>query len=146
MRKFSLSYAAALSLAHESRPQITPNTGFEKQLRIWAFCEHDVFVSSLEDEGPRKEKPAYKAWKAERDNVLTQGEEDINRARFSSLAQSVASFGRRRMEQGEGKGEGGHRVEQDLETSLTEVRRRMAWARVREMEEDANQKLMNGIS
>src|ERR1700742_5054996 len=100
MRKLRLPYASALGLARESRPEICPNNGFEKQLRVWEFCKYSVYSDSIDSDGTghaeRKDKPPYTAWKAERDNLLRKGEEDVNRARFSSLADMAARFGRRR--------------------------------------------------
>lgn len=128
MKKRQLSFAAALGLARESRPQICPNSGFEKQLRIWEFCGYSVY-QSVELGNERKEKPPYKAWKAERDNLLKLGEEDINRARFSSLAGMAARFGQRRQEQQESEKQDGNE----------------SWERVKKMENDWNEKLMRGL-
>jgi hypothetical protein len=163
MRRFQLSYASALSLARESRPQITPNSGFERQLRVWEFCGYSVYDGSESErpEAEMKEKPPYKAWKAERDNLLGRGEEDVNRARFSSLADMAARFGRRRHEEreaeglaeadveksGSGSGSGKNNNVQnndELETSLSEDKRREAWERVQKMENEWNERLIRG--
>lgn len=45
-----------------------------------------------------KEKPAYKAWKDERDNLVKQGGEAVTKARASSIASMVARFGKIRQE------------------------------------------------
>jgi hypothetical protein len=39
MRKLRLPYTSALALAHESRPEVNPDSGFEKELRIWDFYQ-----------------------------------------------------------------------------------------------------------
>lgn len=91
MRKLSLTYEEALSLARQSRPLITPNSGFEKQLLVWQECEYDVFT----DEGAEKDE--YREWKRGRDDIFKGGEEAVNKARASSMAKTVAIFGNRRM-------------------------------------------------
>lgn len=136
MRKRQLSFAAALSLARDSRALICPNSGFEKQLRIWEFCGYSIYQGVNTEEATksgneRREKPPYKAWKAERDNLLKQGEEDINRARFSSLAGMAARFGQRRQEQ-----------EQEQEGS---DKKDESWERVKRMESEWNEKLKRGL-
>jgi hypothetical protein len=152
MRRFQLSYATALNLARESRPRICPNNGFEKQLRVWEFCRYSIYRDSDgSTEEIRKEKPPYKAWKAERDNLLQKGEEHVNRARFFSLADMAAKFGRRRQElsgSGEGGGKGGRADSivdgEELGRSLGDVQRREAWERVQRMESEWNDRLMRG--
>ncbi|KIW66106.1 hypothetical protein PV04_08310 [Phialophora macrospora] len=158
MRRLQISYASALSLARESRPQITPNSGFERQLRVWEFCRYSVYdddgrdgsVESGRVNNERREKPSYKAWKAERDNLLKKGEEHVNRARFSSLADMAARFGRRRQDDREGEGEVGRSRQNDvendegLEKSLGQDKRREAWERVQKMEREWNERLIRG--
>lgn len=94
MKKLRLSYAAALQLARESRPMILPNPGFEKQLRIWEFCEYEVFQTD-EKTGEMTEKAAYRAWKRENEALR---DEDKEKARVSALASMAAAIGRRRRE------------------------------------------------
>ena len=143
MRSLSLPYASALSLARESRPVICPNDGFERQLRIWEYCKYDIYEHLLDrsstaaTEETRKEKPSYKAWKAERDSLLKRGEEDINRAKFSSVASMVALFGKRRREV-----ESGGEVEKSLESE----KRKESWDRVQRMEEEWNERLKKGVT
>lgn len=160
-------------MARSSCPSITPNPGFERQLRIWEHCRYAIYQTDLVDNtkqsvGPankdsknpafRKIKPAYKAYLAERDNLLKRGEEDINRARLASMASMVALFGRRRME-----------MESEAETETESLRheasqppadaaqkalssnkiaaekkRRDSWARVEMMEKEWNARLMGG--
>ncbi|OCT47194.1 hypothetical protein CLCR_02423 [Cladophialophora carrionii] len=162
MRRFQLSYASALSLARESRPQITPNSGFEKQLRVWEFCGYNVYDCGDETGGSgeagsrqavRKEKPPYRAWKAERDNLLKRGEEDVNRARFSSLADMAARFGRRRQDvmaaEGEEERSPKSSTREDdarLAKVLGQEKRREAWERVQKMEREWNERLIRGQS
>ncbi|KAK4943563.1 hypothetical protein LTR10_016857 [Elasticomyces elasticus] len=103
MRNFQISYSAALSLARESRPIICPNQGFGTQLRAWEHCKYDIYLDVEDEAGSnrtkeKKEKPPYKAWKAQRDDLLAGGEEDTNKVRFSSLASAAATLGKRRLE------------------------------------------------
>ncbi|KAJ9610766.1 hypothetical protein H2200_005543 [Cladophialophora chaetospira] len=150
MRKNNLSYASGLNLARESRPQITPNNGFEKQLRIWEFCKYEIYVPASETGGERKEKPPYKAWKAERDNLLSKGEEDVNRARFSSLADMAARFGWRRQDVVDGEERTNGREprnedhEEGLGKGLGQYKRKEAWERVQMMEKEWNERLVKG--
>lgn len=164
MRRFSLPVSSALSLARASRPIITPNSGFERQLRIWEHCQCDVYLEDCDSKRPttssdsrtkstvgdtqawpttqslRKPKPAYKAWIAERDSLLKRGQEDINRARFSSMASMAAQFGRRRRHQEADTTESSSDIGDD------EKKRRASWERVERMENEWNQKLMRGLS
>ncbi|OAG40111.1 hypothetical protein AYO21_05589 [Fonsecaea monophora] len=146
MRKFKLSYSDALALARESRPEICPNSGFEKQLRVWEFCQYSVY---LDEDGQqtkqteRRKKPSYKAWIAERDNLLRRGEEDVNRARAASLASMAARFGRKRQdemanEQSQDASESGGRE------SAQQNQRKLNWERVQKMEQDWNERLIRG--
>jgi len=64
MRSLSISYSSSLALARESRPLITPNEGFERQLGIWGDCGYEVFE---QDAGDRKDEIHYREWKEERD-------------------------------------------------------------------------------
>jgi len=145
MRSLSLSYSSAVTLARESRPIICPNDGFERQLRVWQFCKYDIYQPSSDAPSTtteavtetRQEKPSYKAWKAERDVLLKRGEEDVNRAKFSSVASMAALFGKRRREiDSEGK----------VEKSLEEGKRKESWDRVQRMEEEWNERLKKGIA
>ena len=155
MRKLQLPYATALNLARESRLQLTPNHGFKKQLRIWEFCEYSVYTdesgaadAQTTEDGPstRREKAPYKAWKAEWDNILQKGEEHVNKARFSGLANMAAAFGRRRQEgeAGTKRVEGGEGEGEDLDKSLDGEKRKEAWERVQKMEQGWNDRLMRG--
>lgn len=97
MRELSLNYAAALALARESRPLITPNQGFETQLGVWEQCKYDIFIHQPGSTIPL-EKYAYKAWKSNRDGLIGRGEEAVNRTRVASMASLAASFGKRRLQ------------------------------------------------
>lgn len=142
MRKTSLHYSSALALARESRALITPNPGFEYQLRVWHFCGYDVYASDNSinlDSSSRKEKAAYKTWKSNRDEMLGRGEEVVNRARYSSMASLAAAFGKRRLQKndegeevGEGKGDGKADKEQ----------KQKAWENVEKMEQEWTRKLI----
>ncbi|KAL2787360.1 protein-tyrosine phosphatase-like protein [Aspergillus keveii] len=100
MKYLSLPYAAALLTARQSRPIISPNTGFEYQLRIWEKCGFDVFMPAGEDQTSdqeeeddevvlqqveclqQTEKPDYAAWKEGVARVYNNQQlEDIQRAR-----------------------------------------------------------------
>ena len=73
MRTLNLSYDAALAMARESRRQIMPNSGFERQLRLWEECQYDVYIRNLDDPFSSKiEKASYRAWKEERDDVFSK--------------------------------------------------------------------------
>ncbi|KAK2770296.1 hypothetical protein FQN53_005645 [Emmonsiellopsis sp. PD_33] len=98
MRKLELPFSTALDLARESRPIICPNEGFKVQLQIWGNCCYDIHHEKEETVEGKKEKPAYKAWKDNRDNLVKQRVEDVNRARFLSMATMAAHFGKRRQE------------------------------------------------
>jgi hypothetical protein len=97
MRDLSLDYAAALSLAKESRPLIAPNQGFEAQLNVWGQCKYDIFIHDPGSAIPR-EKYAYKELKSIRDDLIGRGEEAVNRVRVASMASMAASFGKRRLQ------------------------------------------------
>ncbi|PGH23600.1 hypothetical protein AJ80_02381 [Polytolypa hystricis UAMH7299] len=143
MRKFQLTYSAALDLARESRSFICPNDGFEKQLRVWEYCKYDIYMSPAPNpsgELVHKEKLAYQAWKSERDNLLKQGEEEINRARVSSMANMTAYFGKRRLAAIE-EAESGQDSEASKESVEEENKRRESWERVRQMEDKWNERL-----
>jgi hypothetical protein len=64
MRKLRLPYTSALTLARKSRTEVTPNSGSEKQPRIWEFYQYCV-LRDLEDTGVRRENMPYTAWKEE---------------------------------------------------------------------------------
>ncbi|OAP56465.1 hypothetical protein AYL99_09644 [Fonsecaea erecta] len=148
MRKFNLSYSAALTLARETLPAICPNTGFEKQLRLWEFCQYNVYFDGGDEQQivRRREKPSYKAWIAERDNLLKRGEEDVNRARFSSLASMAARFGRKRQEDVEDVGGDQSRSSSEGQgaKSLEQKMRKENWERVQKMEQDWNDRMIRG--
>lgn len=97
MRELSLNYAAALTLARESRSLITPNQGFETQLGIWGQCKYDIFIHQP-GSTTAPQKYAYKAWKSNRDGLMASGEEVVNRTRVASMASLAASFGKRRLQ------------------------------------------------
>lgn len=168
MRHLSLSYSSALFLARSSGNSIAPNVGFERQLRIWEHCKYSIYQSDLVNrskgslgalKGSKrparlKIKPAYKAYLAERDNLLKRGEKDTNRARFSSMASMAAQFGRRITQReaqaqeqktsrsqtdGTGKGKALPLTKLD-----SEKRRRDSWERVEQMEKEWNARLMGG--
>jgi hypothetical protein len=137
MRQLDLSYGAALTLARGSRPEITPNGGFEKQLRIWEFCSFDVYTSSTNGGSRQKEKPAYKAWKIECAEL--SGEKDVLRARLSSMGATAARFGRMRTEKA-------GRLEKEGSEDRDDQRKKReeAWERVHKMEQNWNDRLMRG--
>ncbi|KIW24051.1 hypothetical protein, variant [Cladophialophora immunda] len=146
MRKFKVSYSAALTLARESRTEICPNSGFEKQLRVWEFCQYNVFRDDDKQEDKHKvrsKKQSYKTWLAERDNLLQRGEEDVNRARFSSLASMAARFGRRRQEEAPGEQAKGTN-EDEGRKNVEQKQRKESWERVQKMEQDWNERLIRG--
>lgn len=144
IRKLSLDYSAALGLARESRPLITPNPGFEYQLRVWHFCECDVYESddstTPDQKGPR-EKAAYRAWKANRDELLGRGEKAINMIRFKTVAGLAANFGKKRIQKiGESKEEGERIGEGDFE----QEQKKKAWENVEKMEKEWTRRLITG--
>lgn len=145
MRNFSLKYSSALSMARECRPLVCPNVGFERQLRLWGFCECDVYVREpkpvLAPKSVLKEKTAYKVWKAERDNLLNRGEEATNKARFSSMATMAAEFGKMRLKANKNINSKG---EEGSVGSEEEERKRKSWERVEKMEKDWNRRLISG--
>ncbi|OCL02547.1 phosphatases II [Glonium stellatum] len=145
MRTFSLKYSSALSMAWECRPLVCPNAGFERQLRIWEFCEYDVYVrereSTLSPGSAPKEKTAYKVWKAERDDLLSRGEEATNKARFLSMASMAAEFGKRRLKTNKNIN---NKEGEETTESEEEKQRRKSWERVENMEKDWNRKLIAG--
>ncbi|RFU26809.1 hypothetical protein B7463_g9532, partial [Scytalidium lignicola] len=157
MRSLCVPYSTALSMARESRPLISPNQGFEYQLKVWEHCKYDIYLSQLPSpspsvhqrnkiEGP-KEKPAYKAWKQERDALLGRGEEAVNRARVSSIATLAAQFGRRRAEASEIFGTVNDKVESEGEGRGdvgAQERRMDGWQRVEQMERDWTRRLISG--
>jgi dual specificity phosphatase 12 len=83
MRTFGLSYDTALGLARESRPLVMPNPGFQQQLRIWEECQYEVYIREHDTasipSSPAIEKPAYKVWKQQRDDLFSQRMEDVNK-------------------------------------------------------------------
>jgi hypothetical protein len=102
MRTFSLTYSAALARAREARSLISPNPGFEYQLRIWEHCEYDVFLYSNKfGSSVHQEKAAYKAWKKNRDALLGGGEAVVNKAHFAAMVKIAADIGKRRTEASE---------------------------------------------
>jgi hypothetical protein len=119
MRHFSLPCSLALSLARDSRPLISPNAGFERQLRVWEQCKYDIYLAGSIPSGSPKEKAAYRAWKSQRDTLLNQGEEAVNKVRFSSMASMAAEFGRRRLER-KAETVNKNRVQDDVEGSKEE--------------------------
>ncbi|KAF2102801.1 phosphatases II [Rhizodiscina lignyota] len=144
MHKLQLSFSAALALARDSRSMICPNDGFERQLRIWEICEYDIYTDEPSAEAAeRKEKRAYTVWKAERDNLLKRGEEDVNRARFSSMASMAAHFGKRRQEASR---DAEIKREKGEEESADESERKEGWDKVKKMEEEWNDRLKRGIT
>jgi hypothetical protein len=146
MRSFSLKYSSALALARESRSLITPNPGFEEQLRIWEHCKYDIFLPNtafLSDEGgsmERRKKKAYKAWKSRRDALLGMGEEAVNRARFASMANMAASFGKRRAEEEEKEMKESEGQSEESSACL----KGKGWQNLERMEKEWTKKLISG--
>ena len=132
-------------MARECRPLVCPNVGFERQLRLWRFCECDVYVREPKPvSAPKlvlKEKTAYKVWKAERDNLLNRGEEATNKARFSSMATMAAEFGKMRLKANQNINSKG---EEGSVGSEEEERKRKSWERAEKMEKDWNRRLIAG--
>jgi hypothetical protein len=91
MRTLSIPYTTALALARQSRPIISPNSGFASQLKVWEECRYEVYLP-----GTLEEKPSYKMWRDGRDELLKGGEEAVNRARISAMGSMAAGFGRMR--------------------------------------------------
>ncbi|KAH8800354.1 protein-tyrosine phosphatase-like protein [Xylogone sp. PMI_703] len=153
MRTLSVPYSTALSMVRETRTWATPNRGFEYQLKVWEHCQYDVYLpdspstasESISNEGP-KEKPAYKAWKRERDALLSKGEEVVNRARVSSIASLAAEFGRKRKESIEAAGavKNESEIERSNDIEERERKRQEDWQRVEQMEKDWNERLISG--
>ena len=111
-----------------------------RQLRIWEACKYDIYIPDPKTGAERKEKAAYKVWKKERDAILGQGVEAVNKNRFAAIGATAADFGRRRLKaldaEGDKKeGRGG------AETG-EEIRRKDAWQRVTEMENDWTKRLI----
>lgn len=140
MRTLRLPYSDALSLARASRRLITPNGGFEKQLRIWAFCEYELTVpgsgqltSASGNVVEDTVKRPYVVWKRERDLLLKQGDEVVNKERVRGMVGVAAEMGRRRRELRAQRieGEGG-------------AERAEGWKKVEEMEKEWNRRLING--
>lgn len=106
MRRFEVGYDEALAMARESRDLITPNVGFEEQLRVWEQCGYDVYLPDLSEKagdgevpvgtGGRKEKAAYKLWKKEQQSRIA-GADGVERVRISAVGHMAAEFGARRM-------------------------------------------------
>ncbi|KAL3433887.1 protein-tyrosine phosphatase-like protein [Aspergillus tetrazonus] len=65
MRTLVLPYRTALEIAQLSRPQISPNIGFEWQLQVWEGCGYDVFERvPIGNHGQMmiKRKAGYEQW------------------------------------------------------------------------------------
>ncbi|KAL3464018.1 protein-tyrosine phosphatase-like protein [Aspergillus heterothallicus] len=104
MRYLSLPYAAALATARKSRGLITPNVGFEYQLRMWEGCGFDVFLEAgeeqerepdnLQGEGSQRQrmkKPEYAVWKNEVEEIYNHQEyRNFQRAREEWIRSVVA--------------------------------------------------------
>jgi hypothetical protein len=142
MRALKLDYSSALALARESRALITPNSGFEYQLRVWQHCGYDVYVSesAASTTSPLQDKYAYKVWKSNRDALLGRGEEAVNKSRFASMAKVAASFGKKRIEAEEKKGKSGIQSE---EGSSGEEKSK-GWENVEKMEQEWKRRLITG--
>lgn len=91
MRQTKVDYDTALARARTYRDIITPNEGFESQLRLWG----EMGCSIRRDNGELKHQ--YVAWKAEKDRTVAAGEEEKNRVRAKSMASMAAEFGARRL-------------------------------------------------
>lgn len=168
MRHLSLSYSSALLFVRSSCRSIAPTLDFERQLRIWEHCKYTIYQpdpverakESLDASAASKSpvylkiKPAYKAYLAERSNLLKRGEEDINRARFSSMATIAAQLGRQRTEMEVQAQAQEHKVSRSQTDGVgkalpsaklhAEMRRRDSWERVEQMEKEWNARLMGG--
>jgi hypothetical protein len=87
----SLSYAASLTLARQSRPQINPNPGFEHHIRLWIYLNYSIYSSNNE----KREKHLYTAWKKSRVRFLSRGEAVVNRERIRMMGKVAAGIGQR---------------------------------------------------
>ncbi|KAL4903925.1 protein-tyrosine phosphatase-like protein [Aspergillus multicolor] len=60
MQTLRVPYKTALDLAQFCRPQISPNIGFEWQLRLWEGCGYNVYIHNMDgDEVTFTRKPSY---------------------------------------------------------------------------------------
>jgi hypothetical protein len=143
MRKFSLDYSASLALARESQPLISPNPGFEYQLRVWYFCEYDVYFeeSMASKSSTPNEKKAYKAWKSNRDSILGRGEEAISKTRFALMASLAANFGKRKTKESK---EGVSKEKMKGGENAQEEKKQKAWENVEKMEQEWTRRLITG--
>ncbi|KAJ9659642.1 hypothetical protein H2198_003056 [Neophaeococcomyces mojaviensis] len=171
MRYLRTRFSVALGLAQESIPSLTINNNFERQLRIWEFCRYNIYQidpqsrpmsphpsvdvnpmpgtyplspivtgSAIEGSidwttstlGTGQHKPAYLAWRKECDTLLA-----VSRSR--ELSQMAANLGKQRFEAGN-RDEGQPNSTQYFERTSKEAQ----WARVEEMEETWNKRLLNG--
>jgi hypothetical protein len=132
MRSLQLSYASALSLAQQYRPLIQPNSGFERQLRIWEFCKYEI------KDGEGREKKPYVVWKAERDELVGKGVIAVNRARFSAMGRMAAELGKKRLKSAETS-------DSDNPEDAAQVeKRKESWKKVEDMEKEWNKRLISG--
>ncbi|KAG0647045.1 Dual specificity phosphatase MPK-4 [Hyphodiscus hymeniophilus] len=145
MRKFSLDYPAALALVRESRALVSPNPGFEAQLRIWRSCAYDVYLSHdyfAAGSAALEEKDVYRSWKSARDAMLKAdgAEEKLNKARFASMAIMAAKFGKKRAQDNE---EGTNSDYLGIGKSVAGEKEK-AWKNVEKMEEEWTRRLITG--
>jgi len=139
-----MSYSAALALVRESHPSISPNPGFELQLRIWSHCDHDVLTSSNTVGKPvGEEKPAYKAWKRYRDSLLGKGEDSAIKARVATMAKVAADLATRKAEKAAELKIGKKSGENDSSDDTLEGK---MWERLEEMEAKWTRRLISGES
>ncbi|KAL4778059.1 protein-tyrosine phosphatase-like protein [Aspergillus varians] len=87
MRSLFIPYADALALARVSRRLITPNVGFEWQLRIWEHCGYEVFDCVVENGSVvLTRKPTYEEFVDEVGNVFDRlDHEEVLRAKMDWL-------------------------------------------------------------
>ncbi|KAL2818410.1 protein-tyrosine phosphatase-like protein [Aspergillus cavernicola] len=83
MRTLEVDYKTALSMAQQSRILISPNFGFQYQLRLWRQCGFDVYDPADNEEQERKQgggnsllrpNATYRAWKNEVAEIFDSSE------------------------------------------------------------------------
>jgi dual specificity phosphatase 12 len=89
MRRFSLSYDAALTVARGERPGIDPNPGFAEQLRLWQQLEYRVFTR--DDDIQMKE--GYEKWRDNQGILLTKSQREKRDKLISTMIDLVRRLG-----------------------------------------------------
>ena len=94
MRRLRMEYDDALALVRKYRPLVTPNEGFEKQLRLWRELEW----SRYDNAEISKVKERYLVWLRERQEMSKKDEEERNKSRAQAVGKLTAFFAARRAE------------------------------------------------